>query len=352
MDSIAKSKAVDRFALFNRTASVMSHGCHAAIVEKDFWVCWALRRIFEVLQFRPYMIFKGGTSLSKAYRAIERFSEDVDLSLSRRDLGFADSRDPEQNGISKTEARRRLDALVAECRNVIREKLVPDLREDFSATLGDVGWSVDLDPGDPQTVIFVYPSTEVSGAVAYVRPSIRLEMGARSDDWPAAEAVITPYAAEAFPDLFKIRSCQVRTLAAERTFWEKATLLHAECHRPPDKPSPERLARHYYDLYRLARQPVAEQALERHELLERVVAHKSFFFCQSWAHYETAWPGTLRLLPAADRLEGLRRDYQSMESMIFGDAPSWDDIVNQLKRLEMRINGMALDLARMAPSPV
>lgn len=317
----------------------MAHGCHAAIVEKDFWVCWALHRIFEVLQFRPHLIFKGGTSLSKVYRVIERFSEDVDLSLSRRDLGFAEDRDPEQEGISKTEARRRLDALVAECRKVVREKLVPDLRKDFAAILGDGGWSVDLDPGDPQTVIFVYPSTEVSGGVAYVRPSIRLEMGARSDDWPAADAEITPYVAEAFPDLFKIRSCQVRTLAAERTFWEKATLLHAECHRPPDKPSPERLARHYYDLYRLARLSIAEQALGRRELLERVVAHKSFFFAQSWAHYETARPGTLRLLPAADRLEGLRRDYQAMKSMIFGDVPAWDDIVFELKQLETRISG-------------
>jgi len=118
MDGIATSNAADRTVLFRRTEAAMSHGCHAAIVEKDFWVCWTLRRLFEVLQFRPHLIFKGGTSLSKVYRVIERFSEDVDLSLSRRDLGFADDRDPEQAGISKKEARRRLDALVAECQTV------------------------------------------------------------------------------------------------------------------------------------------------------------------------------------------------------------------------------------------
>jgi len=181
---------------------------------------------------------------------------------------------------------------------------------------------------------------------SYVRPAIRLEMGARSDDWPAADAELTPYAAEALPELFTIRSCRVRTLAAERTFWEKATLLHAECRRPPDKPSRERLSRHYYDLYRLAQQPIAEQALGQRDLLERVIAHKSFFFAQVWAHYETARPGTFRLLPAADRLEALRRDYRDMDTMIFGEAPDWDDIVRGLKALEKRINSLGGDERR------
>jgi hypothetical protein len=170
----------------------------------------------------------------------------------------------------------------------------------------------------------------------------RLEMGARSDDWPATDAEITPYAAEAFPGLFTTPSCKVRTLAAERTFWEKATLLHAECHRPSDKPSRERLSRHYYDLYRLTRLPIAEQALKQLELLKRVVAHKSFFFAQTWAHYETARPGGFRLLPEADRRDALRRDYQDMESMIFGKAPDWKDIILELEQLETKINSLSL----------
>ena len=341
MDRIARLAVSERVALFENAAQKRPE-ILPGFIEKDFWVCWVLHRIFEVLQFRPHLIFKGGTSLSKVYRAIERFSEDVDLSLSRRDLGFADDRDPEQAGISKKAARRRLDTLVAECQTVVREKLVPDLRTDFDAALGASGWSLDLDPNDPQTIIFKYPPSVLSVSVSYVRPAIRLEMGARSDDWPAADAEITPYAAEVFPDLFTIRSCRVRTLAAERTFWEKATLLHAECHRPTDKPSRERLSRHYYDLYRLAQQPISERALAQRALLERVIAHKSFFFAQAWAHYETARPGTFRLLPVADRLAALRRDYQDMETMIFGGVPAWGDIVRELERLEARINTFRL----------
>lgn len=340
MDAIASSLPIDRAALFRRTEAAMPDGCHAAILEKDFWVCWALHRIFDVMQFRPHLIFKGGTSLSKVYRAIERFSEDVDLSLSRRDLGFADDHDPEQAGISKNEARRRLDALVEACRTAVKAKLVPALRADFAASLAGDDWSVELDPKDAQTVIFTYPPTELSGSVAYVRPTIRLEMGARSDDWPAMDGEITPYAAEANPQLFANPTTRARTLAAERTFWEKATLLHAECHRPADKPSRERMSRHYYDLYRLSQQPVADRALAQGDLLSRVITHKTFFFASAWAHYDTARPGTFQLLPEGKALDDLKRDYQEMGTMIFGKAPEWDTVAQGLRGLERRINTM------------
>ncbi len=263
----------------------------------------------------------------------------MDLSISRRDLGFADDRDPEQAGIGKNEGRRRLKVLVGQCRRTVRERLLPELRRDFSAALGAPGWSVELDAEDPQTVVFSYPQSDLTGALAYVRPAIRLEMGARSDDWPAVDARITSYAAESFPGMFTLPTCGVRALSAERTFWEKATLLHAECHRPADKPSSERLSRHYYDMYCLSRHDLGRQALERGDLLERVVAHTSFFFARAWANYEAARPGTFRLVPGAERVAALRRDYDAMKAMMFGEPPEWGDIFRELKRLEDRING-------------
>ena len=338
MNNVATLAVADREALF-RNAHRKTERILPAFIEKDFWVCWTLHRVFEVIQFRPHLIFKGGTSLSKVYRVIDRFSEDVDLSLSRRDLGFAGDHDPEQAGISKKEAKRRLEALVEACKTAVRDALMPALHDDFAGILGPDGWAVELDPLDVQTILFTYPSTGLSGAMPYVKPVIRLEMGARSDDWPAMDAEVQPYAAEAFPEQFAMPVAKVRTLASERTFWEKATLLHAECHRPLDKPDRDRHARHYYDLARLALQPVGEAALQRFDLLERVIAHKSFFFASRWANYETARPGTFRLLPDdADRLENLRRDYEDMETMIFGDAPSWYDLAGILRDLERRIN--------------
>ncbi|MFA6318235.1 MAG: nucleotidyl transferase AbiEii/AbiGii toxin family protein [Elusimicrobiota bacterium] len=339
MDSVAKSSPHDRAQLFQAAEARQAPLIPAAIIEKDFWVCWTLHRLFAVLRFRPQLIFKGGTSLSKVFKVIARFSEDVDLSLSRRDLGFADDQDPEQPGLSRSQGKRRLEALVECCKQAVKDKLLPDLRRDFGTVLGPSGWAVELDDEDPQTLIFSYPQSDLTGALEYVRPSIRLEMGARSDDWPAVAADISPYAAASFPKAFTQATCQVRTLSAERTFWEKATLLHAECHRPKDKPSNERLSRHYYDLCCLSRHDLGHQALERGDLLERVVQHKSFFFASAWANYQSAKPGTLRLVPDAERLSALRKDYAAMKAMIFGDPPKWDEIVRELKQLEGQING-------------
>jgi hypothetical protein len=340
MDTVAQSTAKERAQLFETSATRRRPNMAAAIMEKDFWVCWTLRRLFEVLQFRPHLIFKGGTSLSKVYNAIERFSEDVDLSLSRRDLGFTDDRDPEQPGISRKEARRRLDDLVGECQRVIVDRMVPELRGDFATVLGSEGWTVELDTDDPQTILFAYPKSDMDyGLGTYIRPTIRLEMGARSDDWPTVEGEITPYAAEIFPQAFTTaRSCRISTLEAARTFWEKATLLHAETHRPPDRPCRERLSRHYYDLYLLSRQDISRKALTRRDLLNRVIQHKCFFFARSWAHYETAQPGSFRLIPGESRLETLRADYAEMKPMIFGEYPEWETIIHGLKQLEKAIN--------------
>ena len=340
MDRIAQATQKERAELFRRSAGVVRPERSPAIIEKDFWVCWALHRLFDVLQFRPQLIFKGGTSLSKAYHAVERFSEDVDLSLSRRDLGFADSRDPEQPGISGKESQRRIEALVDACQQTILDRLLPGLRADFASTIGPGGWSVELDTIDPQTVIFTYPRSELAGALPEaIRPAIRLEMGARSDDWPVEVREIRPYAAEAFPAAFTAAvSCQVRALDAKRTFWEKATILHAEHHRPAGKPLAAGMSRHYYDLYQLAGQEIGQRALERGDLLARVVAHKSLFFASAWANYETAVPGSLHLVPQEGQAVFLRADYARMREMIFGEAPAWEQIMHGLRELEAQIN--------------
>jgi len=341
MDRIAQAPQEERAELFRRSAAILRPERSPEIIEKDFWVSWSLRRIYEVLRFRPQLIFKGGTSLSKAYNAIERFSEDVDLSLSRTDLGFTDNRDPEELGISGKESQRRIKDLNDACKQVVRDRLLPALHNDFSSAIGSRGWSVDLDAIDPLTVIFAYPRSDLtSGLPKTIRPAIRLEMGARSDDWPAEDREIQPYAAEAFPAVFSIAvSCHVHTLDAMRTFWEKATLLHAEYHRSVDKAPADGMSRHFYDLYRLSQQEIGRQALERTDLLERVVTQKRLFFASAWAHYETAVPGNFHLVPPEKRSSSLRTDYSRMREMIFGDAPPWEQIMKGLQELEEQING-------------
>lgn len=123
-----------------------------------------------------------------------------------------------------------------------------------------------------------------------------------------------------------------------RTFWKKATLLHAEYHRSPDSQPPERLSRHYYDLFRLSQLDIGNDALGRLDLLERVIKHKKLFFASAWASYDTATPGGFRLVPPDHRIEDLGRDYKQMEAMIFGAYHEWEEITEALTALERRIN--------------
>jgi len=129
-------------------------------------------------------------------------------------------------------------------------------------------------------------------------------------------------------------------LKAERTFWEKATILHEEAHRPPDDPLPLRYSRHYYDLAQIAGSPVRDAALGDLALLERVAQHKTLFFRRSWSRYDTAVPGTFRLMPQEKRIGSLERDYGLMREMMFEEPPGFDMILAALDELETTINAL------------
>jgi len=125
---------------------------------------------------------------------------------------------------------------------------------------------------------------------------------------------------------------------AERTFWEKATILHHEANRPESSKLPQRYSRHYYDLAMMARSNIKEKALQRLDLLENVVEFKKRFYHRGWANYDAAKPGTLKLLPPLHIEKRLREDYKAMKSMIFGRYLDFDEIIKILEQLEQKIN--------------
>ena len=149
---------------------------------------------------------------------------------------------------------------------------------------------------------------------------------------------MTPYVAEQFPQGFKEASCAVKVLSVERTFWEKATILHAEFHRPVDKPIQERFSRHFADFYELIHKGVSKSAIAKLDLLARVAEHKNLFFKSSWARYGEAVKGTLRVAPPEHRLKALRDDYVKMQQMFFGEPPEFDKIIVLLKQWESEFN--------------
>ena len=338
MNSVVGLTPSERAELFNAAAQKLGIGPVA--LEKDFWVCWTLRELFSLPGIGEHLIFKGGTSLSKVWAAISRFSEDIDVSLSKEWLGFGGESDPERQK-SRKQRSRKLDELTGACTRKISEELLPALHARATISLAGRDWSLVVSPDNPQTLHFRYPTAlPAIPGTEYIPREVRVECGARSDRWPADDKIIQPYVAEAYPDAIRVAAVFVRVLSITRTFWEKATILHAEANRPPDKATPGKFSRHYADLATLADHPEAAEALNRDDLRSRVVEHKQVFFPAAWAKYETAVPGSFLLVPPVSRLAQMEADYREMQVMYFGKPKSWDEVVARLTALEAAINAL------------
>lgn len=337
MNSVLKLTPTQRAELFNAAAQKL--GIAPAALEKDYWVCWTLRELFSLPGISEHLIFKGGTSLSKVWRVIQRFSEDIDISLSKEWLGFGGENDPEKQP-TRAKRSQKLKELAAACAAKVRAELLPALQARATAALGAEGWIIVISAQDPQELLFRYPTSLAAMAgTEYIEREVKIECGARSDPWPADDRSILPYVAEAYPDAIKDAAVRVRALSIERTFWEKATILHAEANRPADKATPGKFSRHYADLAALADHPEAAGALARDDLRARVVAHKQVFFAAAWARYEAAVPGTFLLVPPEARLMQMAADYREMQVMYFGEPKPWPEIVKRLHALQAALNG-------------
>ena len=298
MDRIARASADERRLIFELTAQKMALA--PAVIEKDFWVCYALDHIFHKSGFAESMVFKGGTSLSKVFGLIERFSEDIDLILDWRLLGYGENEPWEPRSNS---AQERFKADSIERTNTF---LVDIFTPKFKATLSEsLGVEASVRCGDEEeTVYFDYPRSYESVGTS---DTIKLEIGSMAAWSPFEEAKISPYAADVVPFGAEL-STTVRTASPERTFWEKATILHQEANRPDSKAMPRRYSRHYYDMYRLGHSFVLGRAVAQPDLLAKFVRFKEKFYRTPWAKLADAKPGTLRLVPPKGRFatRGLR----------------------------------------------
>lgn len=340
MDGVVKMSAEER-----RLACVQAEehlGLQAASIEKDFWVCWTLRELAGLPELGAHLTFKGGTSLSKAWKLIDRFSEDIDLVVDKDPLGFGGDASPERAPSNK-QRRKRLDGLIEACRGWVQDRLQPALARRMSERVpGPHLVEADPDAEDGQCLLFEYPGAFREAEAGYVRPVVRIDLGARSDDWPSDGRSFLPYLAEALPGIAPDARVSFRTLAPERTFWEKAMLLHEETFRPADKLRNIRMARHYYDLWCLISRGIAEKAASDEQLFKRVAEHRQVFFRWSWVDYETLRRGTLRLLPPEGQLTPWRRDYEAMSgTMFFGTVPTFEKVLEVVGDFERRFNERA-----------
>lgn len=316
-------------------------------VEKDFWVCWTLDALFNNIDASgPRLLFKGGTSLSKAFGLISRFSEDIDITIFRDDLGQGASVE-ELEALSGKKRRARLDAIKAASQAYVsgsmRTRMVAQLRETLqTAGLLPPAARIELDPDDhdQQTLLIWYPQV-TSAPDGYIRPAVKIESGAKSALDPNHPVVIRPYVADDLVDM-DLSVANVTTVVAERTFWDKTVILHGLRQwfekRGALRGGGQRVSRHYYDVYRLLGSDIGRSAAGNLDLAIDCVRHARMFFNSPDLNLATAAPGSFTLSPNPNMAADLTRDYAAMTGMIFGEAPSFSEILKRIVDFEAEVN--------------
>lgn len=305
-------------------------GRRAEHLEKDVWICWVLQALFTMPGRLP-MAFKGGTSLSKVYCAIRRFSEDVDVTVDYKSLD--QSIDPFGAKTSRTSREKFAELLRTKLADHTKNVIRPHF-ENLVAQLAEKPHKPITISEDGEKLFIPYPSR------FGFAESVFLEFGGRNVIEPGENHTLKPYIAVQIPDL-QFPEARVRVLSASRTFWEKATLIHVACNRSDPRLDAERQSRHWHDLAVLADHKIGEASLADRALLEDVVKHKSVFFRASYAKYDACLSGGLRLIPGTALRQALRADYEKMipDGLFEGEPPSFEPIIARLKELEEQING-------------
>jgi len=278
------------------------------------------------------MVFKGGTSLSKCYKLINRFSEDLDITLDYRGLKPLDL--PIES-YSRSFLKGYSNELKRLLREYVYETILPGLDQKIRGFSNAIKIEVDR---DGEEVRIYYPSVlEQQGY--YLASSILIEFGGRNVTEPGEQYVVEPYLADHVNDL-ELPKAIVDVLSVRRTFWEKVTLIHVESHRRRLGDHPDHMSRHWYDLAMLFESPIAEQALSDVELMADVIKHKQAFFNASYANYKKCLNKQFQIVPHLEDLEGLEKDFKSMlnAGMFYGEDPDFAKIIEILRGLEKRLN--------------
>ena len=335
MYNIAKLNDEQRKNIFNNY--VLSYGGNLSIVEKDFWVTLMLDYLFHKSIYKDYFIFKGGTSLSKCFKIIDRFSEDIDLILKWKIL-TNDNPNIERSKTQQDKYNHLLNDLAAD---FIKNKLLPSLSKDFKDIInGDFKFEIDID--DPQTINFYYPIVNDNISFSILK-HIKLEIGPLAAHSPVEETKISPFISKLNLTIFKNMETNIVTVLPQRTFWEKILILHQEANRPDEKRVPLRYSRHYYDVYKISLTKYKDIAYGNLDLLKMVKEFKNKFYPSSWANYLTAAPGTFKLIPSPKHIIELEKDFKQMKEMLNDNSINdFMELLSYIKTIEEELNQLKI----------
>ena len=323
-----------KIEFINQVAAKSNRKLPEQIIEKDWWVTQVLKAVFS-LPYAEYLSFKGGTSLSKCWHLIERFSEDIDIAISRDFLGYG-------GALSRTQISDKLRR--AAC-SFVREKMQFDVRDALIAQGIDVNaFKVNVNitsvsTTDPETIEIEYQS--VLPESPYIRHCVLIEVSGRSMQQPIKVEALQSFIDQYLPESvvaepsFSIPSVVV----LERTCLEKIFLLHEEFAKPTGEIRTLRMSRHLYDLYCLKKKDVAERALHDEQLYRTIIDHRRQFINLKGFDYDTLYPATLSILPPAHIMDAWREDYEYMLlHMIYDyDAPTFEQLIEAITELQKEI---------------
>lgn len=344
---VLQASESDRRNLFLETAVRL--GTPLRNVEKDFWVCFVLDLLFNgKLEDEPRLLFKGGTSLSKAHDLISRFSEDIDITVYREDIGHSCDVATMQSW-GRNKRNEYLDAIKTTCSAYILGDLKDRLSLQIQKELKAAGISmpalqvvIDTADKDRQTLLVEYPSLEASGKDDYIESKVKIEAGAKSALDPSKLITITPYIGQEFIG-GNLSVPNVNCIAPERTFWDKAVITHGlrawfEA-RGSLRNNGNRISRHYYDLHMLLNNAVGQHAIKDINLGKECALHASIFFFDKDSKQSVAAEGNFLIYPSDEMIPALRRDYEQMSTMIFGATPTFDEILETIRSASKQLQG-------------
>lgn len=332
------NELVDRMAMLQKTETEHP-GINQAAIEKDWWVTVTLKALFQT-DCRDSLIFKGGTSLSKGFNIIERFSEDIDLAISHTFFGVERTNKNQRDRLRKTARKYIQESLSAQLDAQLKAMGITGYNvENVTQVKGKDGeWHpIDSDK-DPTVILLHYPSI-VEETISYIPPRVKLEISCLSMDEPTEEREIHSLIGESFEDEDIDTNCKIRTAVPKRTFLEKLFLLAEEFQK--EKPRSVRMSRHLYDMDKLMDSQCGREALADRSLYDAIVEHRRTYYALKNVNYDLHDPSTISFLIPETQREAWMADYANMRRFfIYGKSPEFDVLMQRMEELQARVRGM------------
>ena len=332
------NELVDRLAMLQQTEATHP-GINQVAIEKDWWVTVTLKALFQT-DCRDSLIFKGGTSLSKGFNIIERFSEDIDLAISHSFFGIEKTNKSQRDKLKKLARRYIQETLSAQLDAQLKDMGITGYTIENVTQVQDKNgeWKpIDSDK-DPTVILLHYPSI-VEDTISYIPPRVKIEISCLSMDEPTEERDIHSLICETFEEEDTEANCKIRTVVPTRTFLEKLFLLAEEFQK--DKPRSVRMSRHLYDLEKLMDTEYGREALADRTLYDAIVEHRRAYYALKYVNYDLHAPATINFLIPEQAVELWKADYADMRRFfIYGQSLEFDALIRKMVELQNRVRTM------------